>query len=465
MSSEIQEHKVKLKQVLKGSKGELIILQDFDQTKESLVAMADKYKNLTVTKENFAEGKDARAEIREMRYGLQNISKHNNELINKAKSEMKDTMETLINILKPTEDKIHEQIKAIEDEKKLEKARNEKEEIERVAKINRTISDYKMKLEKLVSFGRTDDDVKEVCTLIDTMAEENGAEKFEEFGFEIDNLLEEYNGRLDTELRVRVQKIKDDAEQEKKNQILKQELDRRNQFQKLGLVENDGNYSYKGTVLHTSNIVHYTEKEFNEGLGYIELEIKRIDDAEAKVKAEAEAKRKAEQEAEAKKKAEEDAKLKAEREKFEKEKAEYEAKKKAEQDAKDKAIREQKEAEEKAKAELERKKKLDQEFSQLMEKCKGYGIVLADVNLEADKQDVINLLKQKIEVKEIELTEDKKKALKDAGAVHIEAVTPHHKNIFDYFGGCKIEPEHETAIVEFEDELRASFKKLKNSIS
>lgn len=517
-TTDIAEHKVKLKEVLKGSEGELIILQDFDQTKESLLAIANKYKDLTVTRENFEEGKTARAEIREMRYGLQNISKHNNELINKAKSEMKETMETLIEILKPTEDKIHDQIKAIEDEKKLEKERKEKEEAERVAKVNREIADARVKFEKLVSFGRTDDDIEQFYSLVDDLEERNSKEEFQEFGFEIDNLLHEYNDRLQ-ELRDRVQKIKDDAEQEKKNQILKVELERRNKFHQLGLLENDGNYSYKGTVLHTSNIVYYTEKEFIEGLRYIEVEIKIIDDAEAKVKAEAEAKAKAEAEAEAKKKAEEEAKLKAERQKFEQEKAEFEAKKKSEifehrkkvlldlgfdimedngendnfvfhnvlniykfdivrqtdeefnetlkqiNDAIDRhkiKLAEEKKAQDEA--ELQAKIQNEREFNETVEKARKLGVSFNDLDANGPKQVVIDTLKERITQAEHLLTVEKKKALKEAGESHIKQIEPLKQAMITYFEGCKIEPEHENAVVEFENEIRASFKKLKNTI-
>lgn len=444
---DIQEHKVQLREIIKGSEGELIILQDFNQTKENLVKVADKYKNLVVTKDNFEDGKKARMEIREMRYGLQNIAKHNNSLINQAKSEMKEAMDELIEILKPTEDKIDEQIKSIENEKKIEKERKEREEQERIAKINKEIADVRVHFEKLVSFGRTDDDVKEFCQLVDKMAERNANYEFQEFGFEIENLLEEYNGKLQ-ELRDRVEQIKQDQLREQENKRKEKILNRQQKLMKAGLVANEhGGFEYKGYTIPEDVIHNASDESFEDSFANIEQKIN--DDIQL----------------EQRRKADEEAKLKAEREALEKEKAEFEAKKKAEAEAKSKAEREQKEAEEKAKAELERKKQIDKEFNELMEKCKGYGITLADVNTEANKEDVIKLLKQKIQVKEIELTEEKKKALKEAGAIHIEKITPFHKQIFDYFGGCKILPEHETAIVEFEDELRASFKKLKKSIS
>ena len=132
--TEIVPHKVKLKEVLKGSEGELIVLQDFEQTKETLVEVARKYENLVITKENLKEGKEARAEIREFRFGVQNITKHNKDLLNKAKNEMEDTMGGLIELIKPTEDKLDAQIKEIENAVKIEKERKEQEERERIAK-------------------------------------------------------------------------------------------------------------------------------------------------------------------------------------------------------------------------------------------------------------------------------------------------------------------------------------------
>jgi len=42
VSTELVEHKVKLKDFLEGAEGELIKLQDFEQTKEGLVLIAKK---------------------------------------------------------------------------------------------------------------------------------------------------------------------------------------------------------------------------------------------------------------------------------------------------------------------------------------------------------------------------------------------------------------------------------------
>ena len=136
-------------------------------------------------------------------------------------------------------------------------------------------------------------------------------------------------------------------------------------------------------------------------------------------------------------------------------------------EVKEKAISEQKakeEAEAKAKADAEDK----ETFKTLVEEAKNIGADISEIEVDFEivpsKLDLA-IVQEKIELKKSQLSAEKIEELKAIGVAHIETIVPFYKSIFDYFAICKIAPEHENHIVTFEDELRESFKKLKNSIS
>lgn len=286
-----EEQKVKIKEFLKDNEGKLIVLQDAGFTKETLIAIAKKHEDLHVTSENFEEGKLARAEIREFRYALQNILKNNKDFINSAKNNMETEFKEFIDLLKPTEDKIDEQIKAIENEKKLEKERKEKEEQERISTITKSLSDIRFELEKMTSFARTDEEFEKLNEFYNSIIERKEQDEFQEFTFDVDNILSEYGPKF-SEVRSRIDKIKEDAEKEAK---LKEEQEL---FRKQKEKEAEETAKEQEKLRLEKEQFEKERREFEEAKRKEEeqklAEQKAKEEAEAKAKAEAEQKQRQE---------------------------------------------------------------------------------------------------------------------------------------------------------------------------
>lgn len=212
-----QEQKISIKEIIKGSKGELISLLDFNETSEVLTSIAKKYEAHEVTDENFKESKEIRAEIRDFRYSIQNIEKHNTKLLNDAKKIQKDASEKLIEIISPVENKIDLQIKLIENKKQLEKEAREKAEAERIANISKKIAEVRSTLEVKFQIGKTEEDLELFDAIIDSIEETK--EFYEEFEFEAEDLVQEYSqkrevivNRINEQKELEDQKIKVETE-------------------------------------------------------------------------------------------------------------------------------------------------------------------------------------------------------------------------------------------------------------
>ena len=471
-SKELVEHKVKLKEVLKGAEGELVVLQDIEQTKESLLEVAKKYEHLTeVTKENFAECKTARAEVREIRYGVQNIIGHNKTFLNNAKTQMEKNLSELTGIVKPTEDRLDAGIKIIENEAKIEKARKEQEEKDRIANINKRLSFYRVELEKIIAIGRTEEDLKNFNVIFNELRLAQNNEEFQEFGFDADAILDEYTTK-DIELKQRIEQIKIDAENEAR---LKKERD---EFEKQRAEDEKAKQAEEARL-----------KKERDDFEREKAEYQANKDAEAKAEADKAEKERQEQ-------AEIQSKFQEKTNGRIKELVEFglnfdgqttytneysglaifidiidiktysddlwagliskikTAKEKADEQAK---------ADAKAKAEHEAK----ESFKLLVDEAKNLGVDLhdMDVTFEHVPSDIeFQTIELKISTKKTELTEQKIAELKSLAGVHINLIEPHYKSIINYFGECKIAPEHENHIVTFEDEIRSAFNKLKKAI-
>ena len=471
-SKEVVEHKIKLKEVLKGSEGELVILQDIEETKESLQLIADKYEHLQeVTKENFAECKVARAECREVRYGVNGIIDHNKKFLNNAKTQMEKNLGELTGIVKPTEDRLDAGIKIIENEAKIEKARKEQEEKDRIANINKRLSFYRVELEKIIAIGRTDEDEVNFKKIINELKFAQTNEEFQEFGFDADEIIDEYTEKVG-ELISRIQQIKDDAEKE---ETLKKE---REEFEKQRQEEAKAKQIEEDRLKKEREDFEKEKAEYNQ---------KR--EAEAKAEAEKVEKQKAEQQAK-----ESEFQLKTSNRIKElvalglvfdgmstyiKEYAGTafyvdiidiktyadaiwtslvckikESKAKADAEA---------EADAKAKAEHEAM----ESFKLLVEEAKNIGVDLHDIDVTFSTVPdaiVFQTVELKISTKKDELTASKIAELKTLAGEHINGIEPHYNAIIDYFSSCRIVPEHENHILTFEDELRSAFNKLKKAI-
>lgn len=124
-------------------KGELIILDHFDQSKAELQTLAESYANLIVTEETYKEALSARMRIREARFAIQAQEKKNNdERISWNKKFLKTNTEnakSLIDIIFPTEEKIDAQLQTIEAKKEAKKQKKELEEKQRIDERNQLI--------------------------------------------------------------------------------------------------------------------------------------------------------------------------------------------------------------------------------------------------------------------------------------------------------------------------------------
>ncbi len=110
-------------------------LKPFEFEKAELIEFVSDYKNYVVTKETYAEAVKARAKIREKRYAIDKTLDNNNKILNEKKKRQKEMAGEFYDIVLPVEEHLDSGIKAVDQIKADEKARKEKEEADRLAKI------------------------------------------------------------------------------------------------------------------------------------------------------------------------------------------------------------------------------------------------------------------------------------------------------------------------------------------
>jgi len=229
---------VSVKELIKQSEGSLIKLQSYEETEETLKGLVQKFSHIEkVSDENFEESKKARAEIREHRYAIQNVTKHNADILNNLKKDDKSQADKLIEIISPMEDKIDEGIKYIENEKKRIKEEKERKEQERISGISKMIAEFKSFFDVKIQVGKTQEDLDAYNSKIEEL--KNSLDLFDEFRFEADDLLEEFEPkqeviqkRVDDEKFIQAENIrlaKEKQEQDKKAEELRLEQEK---FQK-----------------------------------------------------------------------------------------------------------------------------------------------------------------------------------------------------------------------------------------
>lgn len=229
---------VSVKELIRQSEGSLIKLQSYEETEETLKGLVSKFSHIEkVNEDNFEESKKARAEIREHRYAIQNVTKHNADILNNLKKEDKSQADKLIEIIAPTEDKIDEGIKYIENEKKRIKEEKERKEQERITTISKWIAEYKSFFEVKITIGKTQQELDEVNSKLEEL--KNKFDDFMEFRFEAEDLIEEYETkreiiqkRIDEEKFIQEENVrlaKEKEEQDKKAEELRLEQEK---FQK-----------------------------------------------------------------------------------------------------------------------------------------------------------------------------------------------------------------------------------------
>lgn len=223
VDNQIITKETNIKDVLKGAEGTLTVLEDYNDTKEKLTAiakdLAPQVEQLVELKdfnaEQMAKAKEIRAILREPRYAVQNVVKHNTKTLNDAKSTDKKRLEDLITDVVPLEDRIDGKIKEIEKKRSDEKAAKEEDERRRVSEINRKIADAGVKFERLLSIGKTEEDLQEFDALVNDF-ESKLEEDLQEFAFEGSELLEGVKARR-VEISDRLAETIRVAEQAKEN--------------------------------------------------------------------------------------------------------------------------------------------------------------------------------------------------------------------------------------------------------
>lgn len=117
-------------------------LQPLEAQKQELTKLADDYRSLIVTEETFEAAKKARLVLRERRYAIQKTEDENNTALNSLKKQNKSNAAALIEIIAPVEDRIHAEIKAIEDAKEAAREEKRKAELNRQLNIQNDITKF-----------------------------------------------------------------------------------------------------------------------------------------------------------------------------------------------------------------------------------------------------------------------------------------------------------------------------------
>lgn len=110
-----------------------ITITPFEASKEQLIELCKIYDNLVVNDETFEESKKARVALRDKRFEIQRIAKLNTSALNDLKNQNWENEKAMIDIIEPTETRLDNGIKEIENRKaaiKAEKERVEREKIE-----------------------------------------------------------------------------------------------------------------------------------------------------------------------------------------------------------------------------------------------------------------------------------------------------------------------------------------------
>ena len=117
----------------------------YPEIQDELRNLALKYENLVVTRETYDEAKNARLELRDKRYEIQNITKKNKSILNETKKTIEARAEELISLIRPREDEIDKKIKDIEAKIEEEKEKKRQEEERKRKEMIQKLSDVKSK--------------------------------------------------------------------------------------------------------------------------------------------------------------------------------------------------------------------------------------------------------------------------------------------------------------------------------
>lgn len=436
---------------------ELIQLEDIEKTKKQLESIVEKHKGKKISLETYKEGKEARSEIRQFRYGLQNISKHNSKILNEAKRENKSLLDDLIAIIRPTEDEIDNQIKEVEEEKKRIKKEEELKEKKRIAEVGKLLQEYKSELNTILEYGQTKSDLEKFKKTFEDLKDDIENEKFEEFGFEANNLVDALTPKIDAFKHKIKQKEIDDLHRDRKNKLIDVWSFVSDQEMNFGEIdEKEFNEILKNSKkLKKEDELKKAEEERLRKQQEEEQERLRKEKAEKELrerKREEVRQKKIQEELEAEKR-----KLRAEREKFEKELAE--AKKKKEEEERKKRIEQERIEKERKEKEMQRRKqemlrkekeererKLKEERESLKKESSKYGIQISGKSNDEIKEAIQNE-KDKID-------EKRKKEIRTIGEKYLKEVRENFNDLNIYFNDQGDMPEiYHGVISDFERDL------------
>lgn len=212
----------KLKDWVSDEDGSMIKLVDIEHTRESLKDIADKYKHLTVTRENYkGEGLEAETALKRIRYVLQNIHKKNNKYLNDVKREEKEVFDGLIAIIEGTEKRLKSEITAIEEQVKKEKEEAEKAEENRIKRLEENLAGWEENFNKVLTAIKKDEQLEEYDLMLEEF--EGLVPSFLEFEFKAKRLLAVFKGRrseaIETIAEIKKQEEDKKAVEEEKAKI------------------------------------------------------------------------------------------------------------------------------------------------------------------------------------------------------------------------------------------------------
>lgn len=262
-----------LREIGKGDQGQYINLVDIEGTKETLVDLAGKYKDLKVTKDNYKTiAKKAEQELRQSRYALQRINKGNNAFLNDIKKKEKELYEELIGLIKPEEERIYKDIAVFKEAAKKEKEEKERIEKERIEKIETALKQAELSLEKALVSAKTDEDLLGYDKFLEEL--KASFETFEEMEFQAKRIHAIYTAKR-TEAAKQVEEAKLMERQKKELAEAEAKLEqqrervyqaRKKQLKKLGFSIKSGKVSGFGLSKTETGIKELGEVDWYEFL-------------------------------------------------------------------------------------------------------------------------------------------------------------------------------------------------------
>ncbi len=276
-----------IKDFMSQSENQIITISNPEEVKRLITAIAEKHKEMIVTKDNLDEARKGRRELLTTRTSLEKLSAHNTKIFNAAKDASKQQINDLIAITEPVEEEIDKQIKVIEQEKQRLKDEEDRKERERVEKIETTIQKYRKELsESYLKIKAGDAELPEFIAMLEALKKED----MQEFQFEGEQLYYEYESKT-AELRELIEKKKEEAKQladfklkqeqdKQKEKAEKAAMDKRFETRKkqvleLGIKYQGGDFIGDGISFYNEQVYSPTDEKWAEMFKWIKDTVER----------------------------------------------------------------------------------------------------------------------------------------------------------------------------------------------